>query len=77
MINLGHLEYVTDWPMHRSARRTKKLCKAETSGNTYSRNKRRDWDMCSQVWMVKQICICLFKVARKTEPLANALALHL
>jgi hypothetical protein len=71
----GHLEYVTDWLMHRSARRTKKHCKAETSRNTNSRNKQRD--LCSQVWVVKQICICLFKVAGKTEPLANALALHL
>jgi hypothetical protein len=73
----GHLEYVTDWLMHRSARRTKKPCKAETSRNTNSRNKRRDWDLCSPVWMVKQISISLFKFARKGEPLANALALHL
>lgn len=35
----GHLESVTDWPMHRSARRTKKLCKAGTGRNTISRNK--------------------------------------
>jgi hypothetical protein len=32
----GHL---TDKPIQRSARRTKKLCKAETSRNTHSRNK--------------------------------------
>lgn len=73
---IGHLEYVTNWPMHRPARRGKKLCKAETSRNTPRRNKRRDRDVCSQVWMVKQICICLFKVARKTRPLANALVPH-
>ena len=38
----GHLEHVTDWLMYRSARRTKKPSKAETSRNTNSRNKRRD-----------------------------------
>lgn len=36
---LGYLEYVTDWPMYRSARRAKKLCKAEISRNPISRNK--------------------------------------
>ena len=34
-----HSEYVTDWLMHRSARRTKKLGKATTSRNTSSRNR--------------------------------------
>lgn len=44
-----YLEYVTDWLMDRFARRIEKLWKAETSRNTNSRNKRRDWDVCSQV----------------------------
>ena len=34
----GHLEYVNDWSMHRSARRTKKLCKAGIGRNTISRD---------------------------------------
>jgi len=74
---LGYSEHVTDWPMYRSARRTTKLCKAEIGRNPISGNKRLDWEVCSQVWMVEQICICLFKLARKTGPLADALALHL
>jgi len=35
---LGHSEHAIYWPMHRFARRTKKLCKARTSRNTISRN---------------------------------------
>ena len=35
----GHVRNMTDWPMLRSARRTKKLHKAEASGNTYRWNK--------------------------------------
>ena len=72
---LGHVEYLIDWLMYRSAGRTKKLCKTETSRDSISRNKGRN--MCSQVWMVKQICICLLKIARRPGPLANALNLHL
>lgn len=74
---LGHFEYMTDWSMYRSARRTKKPCKAESSRNTIGRNKGRDQDTYSQVWIVKQKYICLFEAARKTGPLANALALYL
>ena len=36
---LGYSEHVTDWPMYRSAKRTTKLCKAETSRNPISGSK--------------------------------------
>ena len=74
---LGHVDYVTDWLMYRFVGGTKKLCKTETSGNPISRNSRHDRDVYSQVWMVKQIRICLFEITRRTGPLANALTLHL
>ena len=61
---LGHVDHVTDWLMYRFVGGTKKLCKAETSGNPISRNSRCDRDVYSQVWMVKQICICLLEITR-------------
>ena len=69
----GNIKCMTNLLMHKPARRGPKLCKAETSINTHRHNKRPHWTLCSQVRMVKQICICLYGVAQKLRPLANTL----
>lgn len=69
--------HVTDGQTERSAGRAERVCKAEGSEHSDIRGKRWDWTVCSQMWMDKQICICIHKAVGKRESLASALNPHL
>lgn len=71
--------HVTDGQTNRFAGRAERVCKAEGGRNSHSRSKRWDWAVCSQVWMDKQICICIYKAVGKRASLASRLvpSLHL
>lgn len=65
--------------MNRSAGRAERVRKAEGGRNPHKRSKRWDWAVCSQVWMDKQICICIYEAVGKEGSLASTLVpdLHL
>jgi hypothetical protein len=64
---------MTNGQMNRSAGRAERICKAGGGRNSHSRSKRWDWAVCSQVWMDKQICICIYDAVGKRVSLASTL----
>lgn len=68
---------MTDEQMNRSAGRAERVCKAGAGRNSHNRSKRWDWAVCSQVWMDKQICICIYKALGKEGSLASTLIQYL
>ena len=69
--------HITDGRTERSAGRAERVCKTEGSRHSHIRSKRWDWAMCSQLWMYKQICICIYKAAGKGGSLASTITPHL
>lgn len=69
--------YMTDGQANRSAGRAERFCEAEGGRNSHSRSKRWDWAVCSQVWMDKQICLCIYEAIGKRGSLANTLVRYL
>lgn len=68
---------MTDGQMNRSAGRTERVCKAEGGRYSHGRSKRLDWALLSQVWMDKQICICIYKAVGKRASLASKITPYL
>lgn len=68
---------MADGQMNRSAGRAERLCKTEGGRNSHGRSKRLDWVLLSQVWMDKQICICIYKAVGKRASLASEITPYL
>ncbi len=68
MIGLG---IWADGQTNRPAGRAERACKAKGGRHSLGRRKRWDWAVCSQVWMDKQICLCICKTAGEREALAS------